>query len=68
MTRRSWVEQEGRFPVVRQCVLSGVSRASVYARRHPEEAEETDLLLCRLLDEQYTHRPFYGSRRMVVFL
>jgi len=38
--------------VVRQCVLAGVSRASVYARRHPEEADETDLLLCRLLDEE----------------
>jgi len=26
------------------------------------------LLLCRLIDEQYTNRPFYGSRRMVVYL
>jgi len=26
------------------------------------------LLLCRLIDEEYTNRPFYGSRRMVVFL
>ena len=23
---------------------------------------------CRLLDEEYTRRPFYGSRRMVIFL
>jgi len=28
--------------------------------------EEEDLLLCRLLDEQYTNHPFYGSRRMIV--
>jgi len=68
MTRHAWVERKGELPVVRQCVLSGVSRATVYARRRPEEAEETDLLLCRLLDEEYTRRPFYGSRRMVVFL
>ena len=27
-----------------------------------------DLRLCRLIDEEYTSRPFYGSRRMVVFL
>ncbi|CAB4243994.1 protein of unknown function [Methylacidimicrobium sp. AP8] len=26
------------------------------------------MLLCRLMDEEYTRRPFYGSRRMVVFL
>jgi putative transposase len=29
---------------------------------------ESDLLLCRLIDEEYTSRPFYGSRRMAVFL
>jgi len=30
--------------------------------------DETDLLLYRLIDEEYTRCPFYGSRRMVVFL
>ncbi len=68
MTRRSWVNLEGELPVVRQCVLSGVSRASVYVRSHPVETHESDLRLCRLLDEEYTRHPFYGSRRMVVFL
>jgi len=29
---------------------------------------ETELLMCRQIDEAYTRRPFYGSRRMVVFL
>ncbi len=68
MTRRSWVDLEGGVPVVRQCVLTGVSRATVYLRRHPEEADEADLELCGLIDKEYTRRPFYGSRRMVVFL
>src|SRR5690606_40682562 len=27
-----------------------------------------DLGLSKLIDEEYTRRPFYGSRRMVVFL
>lgn len=31
------------------------------------ESEE-DLLLMRLLDEQYTRTPFYGKRKMVVYL
>ncbi len=26
------------------------------------------MLLCRLIDEQYTQRSFYGSRRLVVYL
>jgi putative transposase len=32
------------------------------------EADQTDLQLCALIDEEYTRHPFYGSRRMVVFL
>jgi putative transposase len=45
-----------------------VSRATVYARRRPQIACEVELLLCRLIDEQYTRRPFYGSRKMVEYL
>jgi putative transposase len=54
--------------VVRQCELAGVSRATVYAQRLPKQADEQDLELLRLIDEQYTRRPFYGSRKMVTFL
>lgn len=32
------------------------------------KADADDLLLCHLIDEEYTNRPFYGIRRMVVFL
>ncbi len=56
------------MPVVLQCQLAGVSRATVYARRAPRSASELDLELLRLIDEQYTRRPFYGSRKMVSFL
>jgi len=31
-------------------------------------ASDDDLQVCRLIDEEYTRRPFYGSRRMVLFL
>jgi hypothetical protein len=34
----------------------------------PAQQDEVDLLLRALIDEEYTRRPFYGSRRMVVFL
>jgi putative transposase len=45
-----------------------VSRATVYAKRTPQAVAELDLLHCRLIDEQYTRRPFYGSRKMAVHL
>ena len=68
MTRRSWIEPFEEVSIVRQCELARVTRSTVYACGRCVEAHETDLLLCRLIDEQYTTRPFYGSRRMVVFL
>ncbi len=51
---------------MRQCELLGLARSSYYYQSMPESEE--DLLLMRLLDEQYTRTPFYGMRKMVVFL
>jgi len=68
MKRRSWIVPKGEIPVIRQCALAGITRSTVYAQRGPVERGEADPLLCRLIDEEYTRRPFYGSRRMVVFL
>ena len=50
----------------RQCELLGVSRASWYYQ--PVEESEENQRLMRLLDEQYTRTPFYGSRRMAAWL
>jgi len=54
--------------LVQQCVLAGVSRSTIYSRQIPRLLDETDLLFSRLIDEEYTRHPFYGSRKMVVFL
>jgi putative transposase len=54
--------------ISQQCELAGVSRATVYAHRKPQFIGVGELLLCRLIDEEYTRRPFYGSRKMVCFL
>lgn len=54
--------------MTQQCVLAGVSRATVYAQQKPKPVDGSDLLFSRLIDEEYTRRPFYGSRKMVVFL
>jgi putative transposase len=52
--------------VRRQCELLGLSRSSFYY----EPAGETPgaLRLMRLIDEQYSACPFYGSRRMTAWL
>ncbi len=68
-----WIDDADELPLSRQCALAEVPRATVYRRlglaeRNADAPREDDLLLCRLLDEEYTSRPFYGSRRMVVFL
>ena len=43
-----------------------MARSSYYYRQQEETAE--NLLLMRLLDEQYTRTPFYGIRRMTAWL
>lgn len=52
--------------VSRQCELLGLARSTLYytARGESEENEK----LMRLIDEQYTRTPFYGSRRMTAHL
>ncbi|WP_325949115.1 IS3 family transposase [Pseudomonas putida] len=67
-TRMGWIEPSSELAITQQCELAQVARASFYGRHTPCEPPEEDLLLMRLIDEQYTRRPFYGSRRMVVFL
>lgn len=68
MTRRAWISQEDEVSVVRQCALAAVSRATFYARQLAQPVDGIDLLLRRLIDEEYTRHPFYGSRKMVIFL
>ena len=49
-----------------QCDLLSLNRSSYYYR--PAQESEGNLLLMRLLDEQYLKTPFYGSRRMTEWL
>ena len=52
--------------IVRQCELLGLARSSYYYE--PVQISDENLLLMRLLDEQYTRTPYYGKRKMVVYL
>jgi len=50
--------------------LAEVPRATVYRRQGKSERSirDDDLDLCRLIDEEYTKHPFFGSRKMVKML
>jgi putative transposase len=52
--------------ICRQCALLGLARSSFYY----EPAAETpaNLALMRLIDRRYTDCPFYGSRKMTIWL
>jgi putative transposase len=66
--RRAWIERDPALAVSRQCALAGVARSGVYAPGGEEASDALERRLLELIDEQYTLRPFYGSRRMVVHL
>ena len=64
---RSLIDADSaQLSVRRQCELLGLSRSSLYYEALAET--ETNLCLIRLIDEQYMATPFYGSRRMAVWL
>jgi putative transposase len=50
----------------RQCELLGVNRSVLYYE--PVGESEENLQLMRMIDEQYTRAPFYGSRKMTEWL
>jgi putative transposase len=52
--------------VARQCALIGLPRSTYYYQPFGEDA--LNLQLMRLIDEEYTRHPYYGSRRIRVCL
>lgn len=53
---------ESVLPISIQADLLGISRSSLYY--HPKLVDLTTLAIMNSIDELYTKRPFYGSRRM----
>src|SRR5262245_11014355 len=65
--KRTLVEPDNpALSIRRQCELLGLNRSSYYLV--PATASEEDLRLMRLIDQQFLRTPFYGSRRMAVYL
>lgn len=65
--RRRLIDREQASPSIRrQCELLGLARSTFYFQ--PARETEENLLLMRLIDEQYLKTPFYGSRRLTAWL
>lgn len=61
--KRAMVEADNHdISIRRQCDLLGLSRSSYY--RFPVFETEENLRLMRMIDEEYTRHPFYGSRKI----
>ncbi len=58
--------QHPALSTVRQCALLGISRSCLYYR--PRVPSQEDLTVMKEMDQQYLVTPFYGSRRMRVWL
>ena len=56
------IDRSDKLPVVRQCQLLGLSRASVYYT--PQPVSESDLALMRRIDELHLNHPFAGTRML----
>lgn len=65
--KRAFIEPE--HPVIslrRQCELIGLTRSGYYRELVAESAE--NLKLMKLIDEEYTRHPFFGTRQMRNYL
>ncbi|GAC1424241.1 MAG: hypothetical protein NVSMB67_24370 [Flavisolibacter sp.] len=59
-------KQDSSLSLANQCRILGVHRSGLYYKGRGEVQE--NLAIMRLLDEQYFKTPFYGIRKLKVFL
>lgn len=64
--KRKMVEKEKTISMNQQCKLLRIHRSGLYYKPRPQSEE--NLLLMRLLDEQYFKTPFYGYRKLTKWL
>jgi putative transposase len=64
--RRALIDPTASASIRQQCQWLNIARSSYYYQ--PCSAPSDDLLLMRLLDEQYLLTPQYGYRKMTIFL
>lgn len=65
--KRQLVEpRHPQIPISRQCELLALPRSSYYRPMSTESLLNLELM--KLIDEEYTRHPFYGSRRIAAWL
>jgi putative transposase len=55
-----------QLSIIKQCELLSINRSGIYYVPVPEKEE--NLVIMRILDEQYLETPFYGVERLFVLL
>jgi len=59
-------KKDGPYSQNKQCELLGINKSTLYYEPAPVSQEDLDIMA--LLDKKYTARPYYGVRRMTVYL
>ncbi len=57
-----------KLSIQRQCELIGLPRSSYYREGNAEQERPENLEIMKLIDNEYTKHPFYGTRQMRNFL
>ena len=57
-----------KLSISRQCELLQLPRSSYYRPRSSLAEGSDNLVLMSLIDEEFLRHPFYGSRKMMVYL
>ena len=66
-TKRGLIEPSNpKLSIAHQCHLVNLHRSAYYFHPAPESIENLEIM--RLIDEEYTRHPFYGSRKYVPYL
>ena len=66
--RKQWVSPLEPLALTRQCELTGANRSMVYTPSMVAIPDEQELALLSAIDAEYTQYPFYGSRKIRIFL
>lgn len=70
--RQQWVEMHQSIAISKQCLLLNINRSVIYQQqkqmRNQCAYDARDQLLLQLIDEEYTRHPFFGSRKIRVYL
>lgn len=66
--KRASIQADKKLSITRQCDLLSLPRSSYYRNSDPSRMSPENLRLMRLIDEEYTRHPFYGSRKIKAWL